>query len=147
MILFESLSFKIENSTKTKRRRGQMKKIMIVDDEPKMRNLLKAFLQKEYIVFSAGRGDEAWKILGNPKLIFKPDLLITDVEMPGEINGLQLAKQTKEIFPALPIIVMTGLLSKGIVLPPKNGGADVYLGKPFRLAFLDKMIKKLLGLS
>ena len=123
--------------------------IMVVDDDQKIKDLLVHFLKEKYIVSSEENGKDAWDILGDPKLEIVPNLLITDIQMP-KMDGRELTKRVKEIFPNLPVIVMTGLLDKGSVatvpINPTNGEANVYLGKPFSLVFLDRIIRELLNL-
>ena len=100
--------------------------ILVVDDDDKMRNLVKQFLiEKGYIVSSANNSEDA-KMKIN---FFNFNLIILDVMMPGQ-SGYELTdelKQTKNI----PIILLT---AKGEVESRIHGlklGADDYLGKPF----------------
>ena len=100
--------------------------ILVVDDDDKIRNLVKQFLiEKGYIVSSANNSEDA-KMKIN---FFNFNLIILDVMMPGQ-SGYELTdelKQTKNI----PIILLT---AKGEVESRIHGlklGADDYLGKPF----------------
>ena len=97
------------------------KHILIVDDDDRIRNLLKDFLsENNYIVSSAEHADEAKEKLQYLKF----DIIILDVMMPGQ-NGYELTKEIKKEF-QIPII----LLTKGEVENRIKGlelGADDYI--------------------
>tara|TARA_B100000161_G_scaffold249173_1_gene206549 strand:- start:29 stop:706 length:678 start_codon:yes stop_codon:yes gene_type:complete len=100
--------------------------ILIVDDDDRIRSLLKDFLKNHaYIVSTAENAEQASKKLE----YFKFDLIILDVMMPGQ-NGYDLTKDIKKKI-NVPIILLT---AKGEVENRIKGlelGADDYLGKPF----------------
>ena len=100
--------------------------ILVVDDDDRIRVLLKEYLnENKFIVSTARNSDEAKVKLDH----FKFDLIILDVMMPGQ-NGYELTKEIKnKICP--PIILLT---AKGEVESRIRGlelGADDYIGKPF----------------
>tara|TARA_Y100000996_G_scaffold396643_1_gene362946 strand:+ start:361 stop:1038 length:678 start_codon:yes stop_codon:yes gene_type:complete len=100
--------------------------VLVVDDDDRIRNLLKEYLNsKELIVSTANDADQAKKRLE----IFKFDLIVLDVMMPGQ-SGYELTKEIRNKF-NIPIILLT---AKGEVENRIKGlelGADDYLGKPF----------------
>ena len=100
--------------------------ILIVDDDDKIRNLLKDYLtENHYIVSTAEDAIQAKERLK----IIKFDIIILDVMMPGQ-NGYDLTKEIKRQI-KVPIILLT---AKGEVENRIKGlelGADDYLGKPF----------------
>ena len=100
--------------------------ILIVDDDDRIRNLLKDYLsENSYIVSSAGNAEEAKEKLEYVKF----DIIILDVMMPGQ-NGYELTKEIKKQM-KVPIILLT---AKGEVENRIKGlelGADDYIGKPF----------------
>tara|TARA_Y100000591_G_C21788945_1_gene675448 strand:+ start:449 stop:1126 length:678 start_codon:yes stop_codon:yes gene_type:complete len=100
--------------------------ILIVDDDDRIRNLLKDFLsEKNFIISTAENADEAKIKIGYLKF----DLIILDVMMPGQ-NGYELTKEIRKDL-KVPIILLT---AKGEVENRIKGlelGADDYLGKPF----------------
>ena len=100
--------------------------ILIVDDDDKIRNLLKDYLaENQYIVSTAEDAKQAKERLK----IIKFDLIILDVMMPGQ-DGYELTKEIKKDSKT-PIILLT---AKGEVEDRIKGlelGADDYLGKPF----------------
>ena len=114
--------------------------ILIVDDDDRIRNLLKDFLsENNYIVSSAEHADEAKEKLQYLKF----DIIILDVMMPGQ-NGYELTKEIKKEF-QIPIILLT---AKGEVENRIKGlelGADDYIGKPFEPKELLLRIKNILN--
>ncbi|MDB2353441.1 response regulator transcription factor [Candidatus Pelagibacter bacterium] len=100
--------------------------ILIVDDDNRIRDLLKDYLsENKYIVSSAENADQAREKLKYLKF----DIIILDVMMPGQ-NGYELTKEIKKQI-KIPIILLT---AKGEVENRIKGlelGADDYIGKPF----------------
>ena len=100
--------------------------ILVVDDDDKIKELIKQFLtEKDFIVSTASNAEEA-KIKIN---IFDFNLMVLDVMMPGQ-SGYELTKELKQTR-NIPIILLT---AKGEVENRIHGlelGADDYLGKPF----------------
>ena len=100
--------------------------ILIVDDDDRIRALLKDYLSsKNYIVSSAENADEAKKKIE----YLKYDIIILDVMMPGQ-DGYELTKEIKKKL-KVPIILLT---ARGEVENRIKGlelGADDYVGKPF----------------
>ena len=114
--------------------------ILIVDDDDRIRNLLKDYLvENNYIVSTAENADQAKEKL----LYLKFDILILDVMMPGQ-NGYDLTKEIKKKI-KIPIILLT---AKGEVEDRIKGlelGADDYLGKPFEPRELLLRIKNIIN--
>jgi CheY-like chemotaxis protein len=102
----------------------QTVRVLLVEDEPALRNLLATALQREFgcEVVEAHHGAEALKELhkGDPF-----DLLITDVRMPY-VSGQELARAVCVAVPSLPILSISGYVS-GNDMPD----ADAFLAKPF----------------
>jgi len=113
--------------------------ILIVDDDDKIRNLLKDYLtENHYIVSTAEDAKQAKERLK----IIKFDIIILDVMMPGQ-DGYDLTKEIKKDS-KVPIILLT---AKGEVENRIKGlelGADDYLGKPFEPKELLLRIKNIL---
>lgn len=116
-------------------------KILIVDDEPIMRDVLVFRLRKEgYHVQSANDGEAALKILASEKF----DIIITDILMPF-ISGFELLKSLKEQKSESPILMLTSLESDTAEAKAFELGADDFMTKPFSPGELSKRIKKLLA--
>ena len=113
--------------------------ILIVDDDDRIRNLLKDYLSsKSYIVSSAENAEEAKKKIE----YLRYDIIILDVMMPGQ-DGYELTKEIKKKL-KVPIILLT---AKGEVENRIKGlelGADDYVGKPFEPKELLLRIKNII---
>jgi CheY-like chemotaxis protein len=95
--------------------------ILCVDDEENPLLLRKCVLQKAgYEVLTARSGKEALELVAEHKL----DLIITDQLMPG-MSGTDLAKQIKERYPELPVVLLSGVN----YIPAGVGLADAFLSK------------------
>ena len=116
------------------------KHILIVDDDDRIRNLLKDYLtENNYIVSTAENADQAKERLQYLKF----EIMILDVMMPGQ-NGYELTKEIKKQS-KIPIILLT---AKGEVENRIKGlelGADDYIGKPFEPKELLLRIKNIIN--
>ena len=116
------------------------KHILVVDDDNRIRNLLKDYLtDNDYVVSTAENADQA----KNKLKYFKFDIIILDVMMPGQ-NGYDLTKEIKKQM-KVPIILLT---AKGEVENRIKGleiGADDYLGKPFEPKELLLRVKNIIN--
>jgi|TARA_B110000211_G_C13917746_1_gene481266 two-component system phosphate regulon response regulator OmpR len=114
--------------------------ILVVDDDDRIRDLLKDYLaNNNYIVSTAQNAEQA----KNKLEYFKFDLIILDVMMPGQ-NGYDLTKEIKKRM-KVPIILLT---AKGEVENRIKGlelGADDYLGKPFEPKELLLRVKNIIS--
>ena len=114
--------------------------ILIVDDDDRIRSLLKDYLsENSYIVSTAENADQAKERLEYIKF----DIIILDVMMPGQ-NGYELTKEIKKKI-KIPIILLT---AKGEVENRIKGlelGADDYIGKPFEPKELLLRIKNIIN--
>jgi len=103
-------------------------KILIVEDEAMMRNLLLKILESEgYKVTLASSAQEALDKLQQEKY----DLMLSDVKMPG-MNGFELLEKVKSQWNDMAVIVMTGYGDAYTVKEALMKGADEYLSKPFK---------------
>ena len=114
--------------------------ILVVDDDNRIRDLLKDYLsENNYIVSTAENADQAKRKLEYLKF----DIIILDVMMPGQ-NGYELTKEIKKVM-KVPIILLT---AKGEVENRIKGlelGADDYIGKPFEPKELLLRIKNIIN--
>ena len=114
--------------------------ILVVDDDDKIRNLVKKYLEEnQFLVTTAEDAINAKKKLE----IVKFDLLILDIMMPGE-SGLSLTREIKKNNPT-PIILLTARGETQDRIKGLELGADDYLGKPFEPKELLLRIKNILN--
>jgi len=110
-------------------------KILVVDDEPMLTDLLDAHLtQRGYLVCKANNAEEALAKLG-----LKPDLILLDIGMPGT-DGLQLC-QTIRNHIGCPILFLTARIAEQDKIDGLAVGGDDYITKPFSLRELTARIE------
>lgn len=113
--------------------------IMVVDDDQRLRNLLKRFLNRSgYFVIEAENAAQARTLLTS----FDIDLMILDLMMPGE-TGIEFAQWLNKNRP-LPILMLTAMDSPEDRINGLETGADDYLTKPFETRELLLRIKNIL---
>ena len=101
-------------------------KILIVDDEDSMLQFLSILLAKEgYEVHIARTGREAL----DKAEVENYDVVITDIKMPGEIDGLGVLSGIKKIDPSIPVVIRTAFASQKSAIEALNRGAYQYLEK------------------
>ena len=123
-----------------------MKKILIVDDRLEVRRLVEITLSVEnYRIIQAESGREAINIVKAEK----PDLIIMDISMPGEIDGLEATRILKND-PETKGCLIILLTAKGQKNDRKRGitaGADDYFVKPFSPLELIQKVEEVLGIA
>ena len=118
-------------------------KILVVDDESRMRKLVRDFLVREdYEVLEAGDGEEALDIFYKEKNIA---LIILDVMMP-KINGWDVCREVRETS-KVPIIMLTAKSDESDELTGFELGVDEYISKPFSPKILVARVNALLRRS
>ncbi|HDZ4246010.1 TPA: response regulator transcription factor [Campylobacter jejuni] len=115
--------------------------ILVVEDEIKTRESLINVLSERFSkVIGAQNGDEGLKKFKK----FKPDLVITDIAMPI-MDGLDMAREIKEISDDVPIVVLSAYSEKERLLRSIDIGIDKYLIKPVDIEELFKVLDCLVG--
>ena len=118
-----------------------MEKIIVADDEQKIRKLVGDFLKKSgYDVIEAEDGDEAYNLFCENKNNI--NLLILDIMMPG-LNGWEVCRKIREISD-VPVIMLTARSEEFDILTGYENGADDYVTKPFSPGVLVKRVEALL---
>jgi two-component system phosphate regulon response regulator PhoB len=121
-----------------------MKKVLIVDDQAEVRRLVEMTLRVgEYKVFQAQNGQEAIETAKKEK----PHLIIMDIMMPGNMDGLEATRVLKND-PETNDISIIMLTAKGQKFDKEKGleaGADDYFTKPFSPLELIKKLDEVLG--
>lgn len=104
-----------------------MKTILIVDDQPGIRLLLKELFEKEgYGTRIAANGKEALQIMQQERL----DCALLDMKMPG-MTGIEVLKRLKVVCPKLPVIMMSASEDRQLAEQALRLGAQNYFTKPF----------------
>ncbi|HCG5556087.1 response regulator transcription factor [Vibrio parahaemolyticus] len=116
-----------------------MSRVLIVDDDVPLCELLEVVLQDEgYTVSSVHCGESALQYMEKTPV----DLVLLDVMLPN-LNGMQVARRICQRF-ATPILMLTALNDENSMLDGYQAGADQYIGKPFNVAELLMRIKAIL---
>lgn len=117
-------------------------RILIVDDEQQLAHYLRLTLTLELDdadVDAAYSGEEALSKLAATRY----DLILADLRMPG-FDGLELIRGVRYIDSTVPIILMTGYGSSGVVREAERLGVDHYVDKPFDIPELMQAVNELL---
>jgi two-component system CheB/CheR fusion protein len=125
---------------------GRSGAILVVDDDPEVRELLEDFLKDEgHRVASAHDGIAALDLVARG--VTRPDLVLADYNLPSGLNGLQLAEQLRDkLHRLIPIIILTGDISTGTLRDIALQDC-VQLNKPVKLLELTRVIQRLLPAS
>src|SRR5512143_73223 len=119
---------------------SMMNRILIVDDEQSMRELLSIMLRKEgFDVVAAANGESAIKAIQSD--IY--DLVITDIRMP-QIDGIELLRTVKEVSPETVVIVITAFATTETAVDAMKLGAYDYITKPFKNEEIKLIVHKAL---
>jgi two-component system nitrogen regulation response regulator NtrX len=119
--------------------------ILIVDDEPAVREVLVGYFEHQYgprgfTVETATDGAQALAAVRRRR----PALILLDIEMPG-VDGVETLRGVRALDPAIPVIMVTGNASTRVAGDVIKGGAYSYLPKPFKFQYLDHIVATVLG--
>jgi len=116
-------------------------RILIVDDEPDVRKVLKDMARRvlRFDAWEASDGREALMLFRE----MQPDVVLSDIRMPG-MDGISLLKSIKNERPNVPVILITGYPSVEVAIQGMKEGASDFITKPFRLDHLQVLLEKAL---
>lgn len=121
-----------------------MPKILIIDDEPVILEYLKMILTKlGYDVHTACDGISACNEANNQEI----KLIISDLNMPGELSGMNLVRKLRSLRPDCPVIILTGYPTSDRFKETSEIGVIEFLTKPFEIPFLATILKRMLPLD
>jgi CheY-like chemotaxis protein len=111
-----------------------VKRILVVDDEPELLEIIREHFQGRYEVDTALSGASAIeRFVRN-----RPDMVFLDVNMPG-VDGLTVLKLLREADPKIPVIIVTANAQNQVAADCLAHGAFSYVPKPFNLKYMDHM--------
>jgi CheY-like chemotaxis protein len=111
-----------------------MKRVLLVDDEPELTDVVREYLQESYEVETAGSGTAALDSFRKRR----PDVVFLDISMPGP-SGLEVLKELRRADPTLPVVMVTVNTDVAVVQECLREGAFAYVPKPFDLKYVEHM--------
>lgn len=123
--------------------KNQKRKVMVIDDEYAIRELIALTLEPEYEVIKAESGQDALN-----KISLNPDLIILDIMMPN-MDGYQVCRllKTNKETKAIPIIMLTAKHQNDDVRKAIEVEADEYITKPFEPDHIRKRVNEYFNLN
>ena len=112
-----------------------MKRLLIVDDEPLIVEVLTEHFKTAYEIDTASNGADALTAV----LRARPDLVLLDINMP-RMNGVEVLKDIKKIDESIPVIMVTANEQVALAADALKTGAFGYVPKPFDFRYLDHII-------
>jgi DNA-binding NtrC family response regulator len=118
-----------------------MTKILVIDDEQGIRNLLDTLLRRKgYDVVLAESGRQGLELFRRER----PDVIVLDLKMP-EMDGLTVLRQIKNLDPGKPVIILTGAGTAEAERQVRALGVTEYVEKEFSLHLLGDSLKRILN--
>ena len=115
-----------------------MKNVLIVDDQASIRQIVSLILRKD---FALAEAEDAATALEKIKLL-KPDAMVLDVMMPGEMDGLGFCRQIKASAHPCYVVMISGKGQQSDIDLGMHAGADLYKVKPISPAELISIVEK-----
>lgn len=136
--------FAVEIPSEDKAVEGGSETILLVDDEPQVRAIAAIQLQRlGYDVLQAEDGHEALKILDRALDV---NLLLTDIGLPGGMNGLELVAAVRERYPAIPVLYISGYSDGRSSESAEQDTSAQFLSKPYDKPALAAAVRRALAM-
>ncbi|MEK9628273.1 MAG: response regulator [Nitrospinota bacterium] len=120
-------------------------KILVIDDEPDVREVLKIHLESaNFNVIEAENGEEGMALMKTGANMLQVGLIICDIRMP-KVNGIEAIDYLKENAPSIPIMVVTGYPDSELAVSLLKKGVKDYLVKPVEKEKLLEKVKEVLS--
>lgn len=117
--------------------------LLLVDDDHRMRRFMKDWLASEgYDIHEAASGDDAIAMIGDG---LRPDLIATDIVMPGILQGTDVVSAAREIIADIPAIFMSAYASDTVVARRNSAPGDIVLSKPFERTYFRNAVRRALA--
>jgi len=117
--------------------------VLVIDDEPTIRMLVAESLQEHgYTAIEADNGPDGLRILQSNARI---DLLVTDVGLPGGLDGRQVADAAREARPGLKVLVITRFAGNVVVAEWLLAAGMTVVTKPFDLSIFSQKVRSLIN--
>ena len=125
--------------------RGGDETVLVVDDRPEVASLSREMLEGlGYTVHTASSARDALDLVRENRSLWTPDLLFSDLIMPGGMNGFGLARELQTRLPAMRVLLTTGFAGSSDGKNSDEGVEFEILKKPYRLADLARRVRMVL---
>jgi len=116
-------------------------KLLLIEDEAGVQNYFKAVVSRMgHDLLTADDGPSGIKLIEEETA----DVIMTDLNMPGEPSGMALVRKIREMQPETPVIVVSGYPTQERLDECKELGIEDFLTKPFEMTFFSSVITRLL---
>ncbi len=118
-----------------------MAKLLLIEDEAGVQDYFKAVISRMgHDLMTADDGPSGVELIQSEAA----DVIMTDLNMPGEPSGMELVRRIRELKPETPVIVVSGYPTKERLEECKELGIEDFLTKPFEMTFFSSVITRLL---
>ncbi len=118
-----------------------MAQLLLIEDEVGVQEYFKAVVSRMgHDLQTAADGPSGVKLVED----VEADVIMTDLNMPGEPNGMALVRKIRELRPNTPVVVVSGFPTKERLDECKELGIEDFLTKPFEMTFFSSVITRLL---
>jgi len=119
-----------------------MAKLALIEDDKGVRDYFKSVVSRMgYDLIVAEDGPSGLQMLSESDV----DIILTDLNMPGEPSGMALVRKLREDFPDTPVIVISGYPTQERLDECKELGIEDFLTKPFEMTFFGSVVTRLLS--
>ena len=117
-------------------------RVLLVDDETLIRELLAEVLRDAGLdVVEARNADEALRVLSHDRI----DILLTDVQMPGKLDGVDLARHARHNHAEMPVMIISAYMHRVMGRIKGMAPAPVLVDKPYSLQAVARQVQELAG--
>lgn len=119
-----------------------MARLILIEDDAGVRDYFHSVVERMgYELLTAEDGPSGLALIEKEAV----DVIMTDLNMPGEPNGMSLVRRIRELRPDTPLIVVSGYPTRERLDECKALGIDDFLTKPFEMTFFSSVITRLLA--
>ncbi len=119
-----------------------MAKLILIEDDASVRDYFHSVVSRMgYELVTAGDGTAGLALIEKEAA----DVIMTDLNMPGEPNGIALVRRIRELRPDTPLIVVSGYPTRERLNECQALGVEDFLTKPFEMTFFSSVVARLLA--
>jgi CheY-like chemotaxis protein len=120
-------------------------RVLLLEDDDPIRELMVEYLRDEgFHVTEARTGDQAMTLLVEPD---RYDILMTDVRMPGRLDGVDVAEFVRRQYPDMPVLITSGYAAQLVGRIRALGPPTVFINKPYDVNEVVEILRRMTGQS